>query len=143
MWSNTLLVIIIQYVWLEVSKLVWRKTHIFLVYRNYKIFVENEFLKDLSYAPFNKVEYVDDPNDALKIWYNLFNAILNKHAPIVAKRVKRDKQPEWYNTEVQYARQMRDTFKQLDMWAENKFWRNRTKQILDDHETKQNLQKMI
>jgi hypothetical protein len=143
MWSNTLLVIIIQYVWLEVSKLVWRKTHIFLVYRNYKIFVENEFLKDLSYAPFNKVEYVDEPNDALKIWYNLFNAILNKHAPIVAKRVKRDKQPEWYNTEVQYARQMRDTFKQLDMWAENKFWRNRTKQIFDDHETKQNLQKMI
>jgi hypothetical protein len=52
---------------------------------------------------------VEIPNDALKIWYNLFNEILNKHAPIVTKRVKRDKQPEWYNTEVQYARQMRDT----------------------------------
>ena len=24
-------------------------------------------------APFNQVEYVEDPNDALKIWYNLFN----------------------------------------------------------------------
>ena len=58
-----------HYVWLEVSKLVWRKTHIFL---NNK-FVESEFLKDLSYAPFNKVEYVDNPNDPLKIWYNLFN----------------------------------------------------------------------
>ena len=34
-----------------------------------------------------------------------------KHAPIVTKRVKRDKQHEWYNTEVQYARQMRDKFK--------------------------------
>jgi hypothetical protein len=42
----------------------------------------------------------------LKIWYNLFNEIVNKHAPIVTKRVKRDKQPEWYNTEVQYARQI-------------------------------------
>ena len=31
---------------------------------------------------------------------------------------------------------MRDEFKQLDMWAEYKFWRNRTKQILD--EAKQN-----
>ena len=31
---------------------------------------------------------------------------------------------------------MRDTFKKLDMWAEYKFWRNRTKQILD--EAKQN-----
>jgi hypothetical protein len=40
------------------------------------------------------------PNHALKIWYNLFNEILNKHSPIVTKRVKRDKQPEWYNTEV-------------------------------------------
>jgi hypothetical protein len=46
------------------------------------------------------------------------------------------KQPEWYNTEVQYARKMRDKFKKLDMWAEYKFWRNRTKQILD--EAKQN-----
>ena len=31
---------------------------------------------------------------------------------------------------------MRDKFKKLDMWAEYKFWRNRTKQILD--EAKQN-----
>ena len=74
-----------------------KDTHISIVYRNYKKIVESEFLKDLSYAPFNKVEYVEDPNDALKIWYNFFNEILNKHAPIVTKRVKRDKQPEWYN----------------------------------------------
>jgi len=44
--------------------------------------------------------------------------------------------PEWYNTEVQYARQMRDKFKKLDMWAEYKFWRNRTKQILDEAKKK-------
>ena len=37
---------------------------------------------------------------------------------------------------VQYARQMRDKFRKLDMWAEYKFWGNRTKQILD--EAKQN-----
>jgi hypothetical protein len=60
--------------------------------------------KDYSYALFKKVEYIADTNDALNIWYNLFNEILDKHAPIVTKRVKRDKQPEWYNTEVQYAR---------------------------------------
>jgi hypothetical protein len=27
---------------------------------------------------------------------------------------------------------MRDTFRKLDMWVEYKFWRNRTKQILDE-----------
>jgi hypothetical protein len=58
-----------------------KDTHISIVYRNYKKIIESEFLKDLSYAPFNKVEYVEYPNDALKIWYNLFiNEILNKHA---------------------------------------------------------------
>jgi hypothetical protein len=113
-----------------------KERHISIVYRNCKQIVESEFLKDLSYVQFNKVEYVEDPNDAFKIWYNLFNEILNKHAPIVTKRVKRDKQSEWYNTEVQYDREMRDTFKKLDMWDEYKFWRNRTKQILD--EAKQN-----
>jgi hypothetical protein len=54
-----------------------------------KKIVESEFLKDISYAPFNKVEYAQDPNDALNMWYNLFIEILNKHAPIVTKRVKR------------------------------------------------------
>ena len=57
-------------------------------------FYSLQFLKDLPYAPFNKVEYVEDPNDAFKIWYNLFNEILNKHAPIVTTIVKRDKQPK-------------------------------------------------
>ena len=57
-----------------------KDTHISIVYRKYKKIVESEFLKDLSYAPFNKVEYVEDPNDAFKIWYNLFNEILiNMH----------------------------------------------------------------
>jgi hypothetical protein len=38
----------------------------------------------------NRIEYVDDNNDTLNIWYNLFNEILNKHAPIVTRRVKRN-----------------------------------------------------
>ena len=38
-----------------------KETHISIVYRNGKQIVESEFLKDLSYAPFNNVEYVEDP----------------------------------------------------------------------------------
>jgi hypothetical protein len=37
--------------------IVKKDTHISIVYRNYKKIVESEFLKDLSYAPFKKVEY--------------------------------------------------------------------------------------
>jgi hypothetical protein len=39
-----------------------KDTHISIVYRNYKKIVESEFLKDLSYAQFNNVEYVEDTN---------------------------------------------------------------------------------
>ena len=70
------------------------------------------------------------------MWYNIFNNILNKHAPIVKKRVKKDRQPEWYNKEISYARKMRNKYHSLGMWAEYRFWRNRTKHIIDTSKQK-------
>ncbi|VDI69371.1 Hypothetical predicted protein [Mytilus galloprovincialis] len=66
------------------------------------------------------------------MWYDIFNAVLDKHAPIVTKRVKRDRQPEWFNNEIAYARKMREKYHKLGMWSEFKFWRNRTKHIIDE-----------
>ncbi|CAG2241242.1 unnamed protein product [Mytilus edulis] len=57
---------------------------------------------------------------------------LDKHAPVVKKRVKRDRQPEWYNSEIIYARNMRDKYNALGLWSEYRFWRNKTKQIVDN-----------
>ncbi|CAG2200749.1 unnamed protein product [Mytilus edulis] len=44
----------------------------------------------------------------------------------------RDRQPEWYNSEIIYARNMRDKYNALGLWSEYKFWRNKTKQIVDN-----------
>ncbi|CAG2252795.1 unnamed protein product [Mytilus edulis] len=62
----------------------------------------------------------------------MLNKALDKHAPVVKKRVKRDRQPEWYNSEIIYARNMRDKYNALGLWSEYKFWRNKTKQIVDN-----------
>ena len=81
---------------------------------------------------FYTIEFESDPSICIQIWYSIFNSVLNKHAPVVTKRVRRDRQPEWYNSEVIYARRMRDKFHKLGMWDEYRFWRNKTKQVLDE-----------
>ena len=42
-----------------------------------------------------------DPNDALYHWYALFKSVLDSHAPLKKRRVKRLFIPEWFNTEIQ------------------------------------------
>ena len=58
--------------------------------------------------------------------------MLNKHASVISKRVKKDIQPEWYNSEIMYARKMRDKYHSLGLWGEYKFWRNRTSKVIYD-----------
>lgn len=108
-----------------------KNVHTTISYRNFKNFSENDFLSELGNAPFYEVEYESDPNACIQIWYNVFNKILNKHAPMVTKRVKRDKQPEWFNNEIKQARLKREQYHRLGMWEEYKYWRNKTQQIID------------
>ena len=77
-------------------------------------------------------EFESDPNVCIQLWYNIPNGILDKHAPVISKRVKKDIQPEWYNSEIMYARKMRDKYHSLGLWGEYKFWRNRTSKLIDD-----------
>ncbi|VDI44092.1 Hypothetical predicted protein [Mytilus galloprovincialis] len=113
-----------------------KHSHSTITYRNFKTFNEQNYLKDLKSAPFQHIEFENDPSVCIEMWYNIFNNILNKHAPIVKKRVKKDRQPEWYNKEISYARKMRDKYHSLGMWAEYRFWRNRTKHIIDKSKQK-------
>ena len=39
------------------------------------------FLDDLSKLLWNVIETVSDVNDALNLWYNLFNDVVDKHLP--------------------------------------------------------------
>ena len=113
-----------------------KHSHSTITYRNFKNFNEQHYLKDLKSAPFQHIEFENDPSVCIEMWYNIFNNILNKHAPIVKKRVKKDRQPEWYNKEISYAGKMRDKYHSLGMWAEYRFWRNRTKHIIDKSKQK-------
>ena len=113
-----------------------KNTHTTISYRNFSNFNEENFLLDLKNATFHQVEYESDPNVCIQIWYDIFNSVLNKHAPIISKRVKKDRQPEWYNNEIMYARKMRDKYHALGMWGEYRFWRNKTKVIIDESKKK-------
>ena len=113
-----------------------KHTHTTISYRNFKKFDEKSFVNDLSKAPFHFIEYENDPSVCLQLWYDLLNSVLDKHAPIVSKRVKKDVQPAWYTSDIIHARRMRDKYHNLGLWGEYKYWRNRTNQILDNSKQK-------
>lgn len=110
------------------SKVTYNKnnTHKTITYRNCKNLNENAFLQDLKDAPFCSVESENDPDLCLQQWYSIFISVLDKHAPLITKRIKKYHQPEWYNSEITEARQTRDRCHKLGMWQEYKTWRNKT-----------------
>ena len=63
--------------------------------------------------------------------------VLDKHAPLIKRRVKNKKLPGWFNTEVHSCSRKRDVFlkkflkdKNHDTWCTYKKWRNRTVHII-------------
>ena len=49
-----------------------------------------------------------DTNTNFSNWASKFIAVLDKHAPVRYKRVKRDTQPEWFNDDIKFAMKQRD-----------------------------------
>ena len=71
-----------------------------------------------------------DSNETLKILYSKLNNLLDKHAPLQCKRVKRYQQPGWYSEDVKQARCMRDKFKNNSSWPQYKLWRNKFSSLI-------------
>ena len=80
--------------------------HTVIRYRNFKNFDEELFLRDLKNQNFNLVLQITDPDLALDSWYEIYT--LNKHAPLISKRVKKNKQPKWHKKEFADLRRQRD-----------------------------------
>ena len=78
--------------------------------RNLKDFEADHFIYDLSNIPWENIENIDDPNVVWKIWKTIFNTILDKHAPIRHKRVKKSSVP-WLNSNIKQLMQNRDFHK--------------------------------
>ena len=52
--------------------------------------------------------FTDDPDSYLSNWYFIFNDVLDKHTPLITKRVKMEKQAPWWNSEINSARIIRN-----------------------------------
>ena len=97
--------------------------HKVIRYRNFKNFNEELFLHDLKNQNFIEILQATDPNTALDMWYDKFVNTLNKHAPTICKRVKKNVQPEWHKADFTELRQQRDychKIKDFDNFKRNK-----------------------
>ena len=99
-------------------------------YRCYKKFNEDDFLKELANSlnalSISQTESNENFDNLSKIILN----VLNKHAPLKSKRVKREKQPDWINEEIKEACRKRDMNHKLKNWNQYKFWRNKTNSLI-------------
>ena len=102
-------------------------THKQISYRTYKTFNPDAFLRDLrntSWPNIYTASYTTD--ECLETFISTYSNILNKHLPIVTKRIKRPTQPPWITKDIRVAMNTRDNAKKKKHEAEYKFWRNKT-----------------
>ena len=112
--------------------------HTTISYRRKKDFIASDFDNDfVEEIPLSLYEIFDDPNDLLDCWYSHFMKILDRHAPLIKRRVRNNKLPGWFNSEVRCFSRKRDFFlkqflkiKNSDTWCTYKKWRNRTVHII-------------
>ena len=69
--------------------LVQKNCHTSITYRSYKDFDQQAFLEDLQQCPWHQLDNLDDVNETLDKWYELFHNVMNKHLPLKSKRVKK------------------------------------------------------
>ncbi|VDI46565.1 Hypothetical predicted protein [Mytilus galloprovincialis] len=72
----------------------------------------------------------DDIDIAVDKWYELFNQVINKHAPMKTKRVKTFKTAEWFNEEIKNSIQYRNMYHSKKDWINFKKWRNKTTSLI-------------
>ena len=85
--------------------------------------------------PWNVCESFEDPNDALGCWEKLFLEVVEKHAPLKGRRVKKPKQLEWLTEEMLIAMNSRNKFAQLNDDQNRKHWRNKSNNLVRNGKT--------
>ena len=71
------------------------------------------------------IENINNPNNALSLFYEIVNNILEKHAPIKEKRVKRNVQPGWFTDEIKHITNERDKCHKNKNFIQYKILRNK------------------
>ena len=100
-----------------------------IIYRSYKNFNDDAFIKDVTSAPFHVARIFDDVHDASWFTSALLNDVIDHHAPCKSKLIKCDSVP-YMNSELRkalYKRNMvRNKFRKFGKayWEENRILRN-------------------
>ncbi|VDI64210.1 Hypothetical predicted protein, partial [Mytilus galloprovincialis] len=95
-------------------------SHLEIQYRNFKTFNEELFF----------LHEIRDSNEAINMWYYLIINILDKHAPVVTKRIKNKYQPEWYTNEICKSAHQRDYYHKKKDMDNYKKYRNLTNKLI-------------
>ena len=82
--------------------------------------------------PWSVIEQFDDVDDAMDTWEKLFMEVVNTHAPLRERRVKRPRQPGWLTEEITEAMDKRDSLKQSRDFPNYKLWRNKVVRMLKE-----------
>ncbi len=101
--------------------------HKFIHYRDTKKLNVEAFLNDLAQVSWYSLDMIPDPNDALAMWYHMFEQVLNVHTPTRKKRVKHWHQPEWLNQDILTAIHYRNHLFKQQRFNEYKKQRNLVK----------------
>ena len=85
-----------------------------ITYLNVKNLNVNLFMSDIFNAPWQTINQLSSPNVALVAWSNIFQGIIDKHLPIITKKVKHSNPASWMNEEIRYAMHTRDFLKRVN-----------------------------
>ena len=84
-----------------------------ITYRNFKNFSKENFVNDVAGVPWKALDVYADADKNLECWNAMFMDVLhvNKHIPLVTRRVKNEQIPGWMNRDIIRQIYVRDKLK--------------------------------
>lgn len=100
--------------------------------RTFKNFDQKAFLRDLNSVPFSVAYVFDDPDDVYWCWDELYNHVLDDHAPVITTKKRPSTGSKFITTDIRKAMRERDRLKKkfhkprnLVNWENYRLMRNR------------------
>ena len=107
-----------------------KRNHNSIKYRSFTTLKILQFLEDLN-TEIEKFKCTQsDSNMNSSTWNALFLSVLNKHAPMKEKRVKRAKKSAWLTEEITAAQKNRNYYHKKQDWENFNPWCNKTKSLI-------------
>ena len=107
-----------------------RMTHVLAMFRSFKHFDLHSFHLDLDAAPFRNIYSFTNPDEAFSFWSKTLLNVINKHIPLIKRRVKSKILPGWLTKDILSAMEDRDRSKKRGMFDEYKKKRNAVKSLI-------------